>query len=74
MIFFCSKRQLQAWKEHKPPQLFIDGYHKVPGEFAQMITIMGFFPVYGKALPIIHCLMDNRTADSYNRYIFLMFL
>lgn len=65
MVFFCSKKQILTWSECPPVQIFIDGYHKVPKQFSQLISIMGFFPKYGKALPILHCLTDSKTAENY---------
>lgn len=67
MVFLCSKRQLQLWDTHRPPQLFVDGYHKVPKDFTQMISLMGFFPKLQRAFPIIHCLINSKTQDNYQK-------
>jgi len=56
-----------SWKLHEPSQIFIDGYHKVPKPFVQLVTIMAYFPNIKKSLPIISCLMNKKTKDAYRR-------
>jgi len=63
MIFFSSKTQMLTYKLHQPIQIFIDGYHKVPKPFCQLVTIMGYFPNLKKAIPIISCLLNKKTKD-----------
>jgi len=70
MIFFCSKRQLNFWKNNPPDQIFIDGYHKVPKGFSQLITIMGsaFTDRNRKeriTYPIVHVLMNSKSSEAY---------
>ena len=59
MIFFSSRSQMVNWKIHQPIQIFVDGYHKVPKPFVQLVTILAMFPNLKKALPIMSVL--NKT-------------
>lgn len=72
MIFFSSRSQMLLWKLHEPIQIFIDGYHKVPKPFVQLVTVMGYFPDLKKAVPIISCLVTKKTKDAYQRMFFRM--
>jgi len=72
MVFFSSRSQMMTWKLHEPIQVFIDGYHKVPKPFVQLVTLMGFFPNLKKAIPVISCLITKKTKDAYQRMFFRM--
>jgi len=56
-----------TYKFHEPIQVFIDGSHKVPKPFVQLVTIIAFFPNLKKAVPILSCLVNKKTKDAYKR-------
>ena len=56
-----------SWKVHGPIQIFVDGYHKVPKPFVQLVTIIAMFPNLKKALPIMSVLTTKKTKDAYKK-------
>jgi len=52
---------------HDPIQIFVDGYHKVPKPFVQLVTIIALFPNFKKAWPIVSVLTTKKTKDAYRK-------
>jgi len=67
MIFFSSRSQMVNWKIHEPIQIFVDGYHKVPKPFVQLVTILAMFPNLKKSLPIMSVLTTKKTKEAYRK-------
>jgi len=67
LVYFCSQEQLDCWKRLKPLQIFVDGYHKIPDPFQQLLTIMGYSSSLKVAFPIFHCLMNCKTENAYKQ-------
>ena len=65
-VFFCSEDQLKLLTTIKPKQIFIDGYHKVPGDFQQMVSVFGYSEENCEAFAIFHCLLNSKTEENYN--------
>ena len=65
-VFFCSEDQLKLLTTIKPKQIFIDGYHKVPGDFQQMVSVFGYSEEKCEAFAIFHCLLNSKTEENYN--------
>lgn len=65
-VFLCSDDQLQLLTKMKPKQLFIDGYHKVPGDFEQLISVFGYSEEKTEAFTIFHYLLNSKTEENYN--------
>jgi hypothetical protein len=72
MILLTSQRQVALLDLHKPSQIFIDGYHKIPSSYKQLVTIMAYFPSLKQAIPIFHCLTNKKTCQIYQQ-MFLTF-
>ena len=43
----------------------MDGYHKVPGDFKQMVSVFGYCSEKKKAFSIFHCLINSKTEQDY---------
>lgn len=64
-VFLCSEAQLKLLTSIKPKQLFIDGYHKVPGDFQQLVSVFGYSEEKNEGFAIFHCLMNSKTEENY---------
>ena len=69
IIIFASDAMISHLRsEHY--SLFIDGYHKVPKGFYQLLT----FYIYNESIsfygPIIYCLINSKDSECYNMIFF----
>ena len=66
LIFFCSKDQLNLLLQNQPKQIFIDGFHKVPKDFKQLVSVFGYSESKNAAFAIFHCLLNSKLEEHYN--------
>lgn len=66
LIFLCSKEQLNLLFQNQSKQIFIDGCHKVPKDFRQLVSVFGYSETKKAAFAIFHCLLNSKSEEHYN--------
>ena len=64
-VFLFSQEQLKLLIEEKPKQFFVDGFHKTPKDFSQMVSMFAYVDTKRGSFCIFHCLMNSKAENNY---------
>jgi len=68
-VLLCSQEQLKLVIEEKPKQFFVDGFHKTPKDFTQMISMFAYSESKKGSFCVFHCLINSKSENDYQTMI-----